>query len=187
MPGSCLFRDKQEKRKYISLCRQDFMAVAFCRSWKLTNKQITLIYLIWDGSFFNIMRQTCLHRITESCRTVALHNNLDLHGLGSLVWPTAQSRLSCMVRPSCSGLYPSGWKPQFCLPGPYSAGRLFLGRNAFPVPEVISMLNILKTGIAWSAATLCYVVLYFILQLCRVMHDFLRIYSEAELGFILCL
>lgn len=166
MPGSCLFRDKQGKQKYISLCRQDFMGTAFWCCWERTNKQTNLIYL-WDGFFFDIMRQTGLHRIIESCRTVVLQDNLGQHGLRrSLVWLTAQSRVSCVVRLRCSGLNPM--EPGNL--GTTSLGLALLpdcshGKKAFRLlPEVMVMVNALPENCLVLLNQQLSLMLYLILQ-----------------------
>lgn len=130
-----------------------------CYCWKQTN----LLYLIWDGFFFDIMRQTALQRITESFRTVALEDNLGCHGLrSSLVWAAAQlCGQTKLLMASSQG----GWKPRHHLPS--SAAWLFSQEKCFPSTSwdyTHSEHTSWKLfGIAYSE-TRCYVVLCSILQ-----------------------
>lgn len=103
-PVSCQILTYSERSKV----SRSISASAYRISWRLhfdavgnwpIKKPTWYIFNVW--SIFDIMRQSGLHRITKSCRTLQSQDDLGWHGLRR-----SQVSLSCVVRSSCSELYP---------------------------------------------------------------------------------
>lgn len=128
------------------------------------------------------MRQSGLHRIIKSCRTLQLHD-LGWHGLKK-----SQVSLSCVVRLSCSGLYPMEAEDHcitslglaVALLPDYSYGKKL---SQYFLRIYSWCVQFLKTV---CYCIICYASLYLILQstvICDLLRSLARPYPNMQVPF----